>query len=62
MADFESLGRPELLACCPDNVRKEALVRSLEALRPSYALAVHPKAVVASSARLGAGVIINAGP
>ncbi|MGE4552509.1 MAG: hypothetical protein AB7D57_05325 [Desulfovibrionaceae bacterium] len=64
LADYDALGAPEILVCCPDNARKQALVRALaEALvprRPAFALAVHPRAVVATSAAVAGGAIVNA--
>jgi sugar O-acyltransferase (sialic acid O-acetyltransferase NeuD family) len=60
LSDFEALGRPEMLVCCPDNSRKEALVQALEFLHPVFATAMHPRAVVATNALLEGGTIVNA--
>jgi len=62
--EFESLylknGRPLLLLCCSDNKRKEELERSLANYSPRYINAIHPAAVIARTAVLGHGIIVNA--
>lgn len=61
LSDYAGLGRPEVLVCCADAGRKEALVRSLAGAAPAFATAIHPLAAVATNASVGPGTIVNAG-
>jgi len=64
LAEFEKVYRahdaPHLLLACSRNRVKEAVERELRAFAPTYARVIHPSAVVATTARLGRGVIVNA--
>ena len=64
LEDFKSAysihGGPALLLCSSRNKTKEELVEKLSVHGPSYANALHPSAIVARTARLGHGVILNA--
>jgi acetyltransferase EpsM len=51
---------PALLLACSSNAMKRDLEQTLAPYRPVYASAIHPSAVIAGSASLGTGVIINA--
>lgn len=65
VADFAGIyarvGRPPLIICCRDNAGKRVLVEQLTPLKPTYRTAVHPQAVVAGTAKIGAGSIVNPG-
>ena len=50
-----------LLVCCRSNRKKAEIVHALQKNNPCYTKAVHPQAVLASTAIVGEGVIINAG-
>jgi acetyltransferase EpsM len=62
--DFEKIyaneNQPVLLFCCSKNKLKEQLETELSIYAPRYVNAVHPTAVIARTATLGHGVIINA--
>ena len=64
LKDFESIyqksKRPSLLICCSRNKDKEELKDSLSKYDPEYTNAIHPKAVIARTAVLGQGIIVNA--
>jgi len=64
LQDFESIyqkcKKPSLLLCCSRNKDKEDLKDSLSKYDPEYTTAIHPKAVIARTAVLGNGIIINA--
>ena len=64
LQDFESIyqkcKKPSLLLCCSRNKDKEELKNSLSKYEPEYTNAIHPKAVIARTAVLGRGIIVNA--
>lgn len=67
LGDLENLediyiknNQPDLLFCCSKNKLKEQLEIKLSAYFPHYANAIHPNAVIARTATLGQGMIINA--
>ena len=51
--------RPGLLLCCSSNALKEAAEAAMASMDVEFVRAVHPKAVVATTAELGQGVILN---
>ncbi len=51
--------KPMLLLACSKNEVKEQIVNDLNRFNPIYASAIHPDAVIASTAKLGQGLIIN---
>jgi len=57
---FQEYGQPPVLLAMSSNVRKREICRALAALTPGYARAIHPAAVIARTAEIGQGVIINA--
>ncbi|MBF0343338.1 MAG: NeuD/PglB/VioB family sugar acetyltransferase [Nitrospirae bacterium] len=61
--DFKNIylenNSPYLMLACSKNKIKEELVKDLSSYFPDYANAVHPSAVIATTARLGKGVIVN---
>lgn len=63
MDDFDNIylkkKKPSLLFACSSNEMKEELSEKLSGHLPSYINAIHPSSVIASSAHLGNGVIIN---
>ena len=64
LQDFESIyqkcEKPSLLLCCSRNKEKEELKVSLSKYDPEYTNAIHPTAVIARTAVLGQGIILNA--
>ena len=64
LQDFESIyqkyEKPSLLLCCSRNKDKEGLKGSLSKYDPEYTNTIHPKAVIARTAVLGHGIIVNA--
>lgn len=62
--DFEEIfkknGNPSLLLCCSQNKMKEKIETNLSKYNPKYINAIHPAAVIARTAILGYGMIINA--
>ena len=64
LQDFKSIyqkyKKPSLLLCCSRNEGKEELNDSLLKYDPEYTNAIHPKAVIARTAVLGQGIIVNA--
>lgn len=61
LACVEELGVTHVLPCAPTPVQKRKLWAAANAKGLPIASAIHPDARVATSARLGRGVIINAG-
>lgn len=57
---FHKHNEPRLLLASSSNIVKEDLEKRLSSLKPSYANALHPTAVIARTAVLGCGVIMNA--
>lgn len=57
---FARNGNPSLLLCCSQNRRKEEIAASLSEHTPQYINAIHPASVIARTAILGYGIIINA--
>lgn len=53
--------KSSLLFCCSKNKKKEELANRLEKQQPEYATAIHPAAMIARTAMVGHGAIINAG-
>ena len=64
LMDFEKkyLGnnQPAILFCCSNNRFKAEMETKLAGYSPRYANAIHPAAVIARTAVLGKGIIINA--
>ncbi|MGE4294009.1 MAG: NeuD/PglB/VioB family sugar acetyltransferase [Desulfovibrio sp.] len=58
--EYVSMGRPELLVCCPTAEGKARIVESLKAEEPLFATALHPRAAISDSATVGHGTIVNA--
>jgi acetyltransferase EpsM len=58
---YEELKRPGVIVTASSNEKKMGAVRSLSALNPEFVSAVHPNAVIARTAKVGMGTIINAG-
>jgi len=58
---YHEYGKPAVLLAMSSNSRKREICRSLDALAPVYAQAIHPAAVIARTAEIGEGVIINPG-
>lgn len=52
--------QPETLLATSSNHKKEEVTGELQSYHPSYASAIHPAAIIASSATLGHGLIVNA--
>lgn len=63
--EFENIyiqkGRPSLILAISDNSVKESIEKKIAEYAPHYVNVIHPKAVIASTAKLGVGIIINAG-
>ena len=57
---YETNGRPLLLLATSSNRTKEKLVERLSEYDPEYVNAIHPSAIIATSAVLGRGIIANA--
>jgi len=57
---YQKYKQPSLLLCCSRNEGKEELNNSLLKYDPEYTNAIHPKAVIARTAVLGQGIIVNA--
>ncbi|MEW6614452.1 MAG: NeuD/PglB/VioB family sugar acetyltransferase [Thermodesulfobacteriota bacterium] len=51
--------KPYLLLCCSKNKTKEELGKRLSKYSPGYINAIHPTAVIARTAVLGHGIIVN---
>jgi sugar O-acyltransferase (sialic acid O-acetyltransferase NeuD family) len=64
LSDFENIylknDKPLLLLSNSDNKLKEELAKKFSKYLPVYANAIHPMAVIATTAVLGSGIIINA--
>jgi acetyltransferase EpsM len=58
---YREHGKPAVLLAMSNNSRKQEVCGVLAALAPAYARAIHPAAVIARTAEVGHGVIINAG-
>lgn len=58
---YHEYGKPAVLLAMSSNSRKREICRSLDALAPVYAKAIHPTAVIARTAEIGHGVIVNPG-
>jgi len=62
--DFEKyyfeFDKPEILISCSSNRHKEQLHKSLVTYDPVYTNAIHPRAIIARTSKIGSGVIINA--
>lgn len=62
--EFENIyyknNEPLLLLCSSKNELKEELEKRFTQHKPEYMSAIHPTAIIASTAQIGCGVIINA--
>jgi sugar O-acyltransferase (sialic acid O-acetyltransferase NeuD family) len=58
---YHEYEEPAVLLAMSSNIRKEEICQALDALAPVYAKAIHPTAVIARTADLGHGVIVNPG-
>jgi len=57
---YQDGAHPSIIVAYSRNQRKQELVRALDHHRPVFANAIHPAATIATTARLGHGVIVNA--
>jgi len=57
---YSKNGKPSLVLCCSKNIIKEKIVKELAKHDCQYINVIHPSAVIARTAIVGRGVIVNA--
>ena len=57
---YQKSGKPSLILCCSKSKKKEEVEQNLSQYSPHYVNAIHPAAVIAQTAIVGHGVIMNA--